>query len=193
MEVELCDQVVNVFRDQRAVSWKLSAAPIMYADRSRHTLHAITTCDATRQTFQPADMCLSLFQNDGMAFLQNLVDGNESLERLDFVGHDGLTGTKTQYHCDSLWQSLLLTPSCQPRRTANCGGRMYRQCMLGRVFLTIFSRVRRLSVWVAYVWERSPLCNVSMDPRSMQWLRIVPIVVALRMLIASSVSCLNVG
>jgi hypothetical protein len=69
----------------------------MYAERSRHTLHTITTCDATRQTLEPADMCLSLFQNNGMAFLQDLMDRNESFEGLDFVGHDGLTGTTTQY------------------------------------------------------------------------------------------------
>ena len=104
VEVELCDQVVNVFRDQRAVSWKSSAGSGIYADRSNHTLHAITTCDATRQTFQPADVCLSLFQNDRMSFLQDLVDGNESLEGLDFVGHDGLTAMTTQYDCGSRGQ-----------------------------------------------------------------------------------------
>ena len=76
----------------------------MRADQSKHTLHAITTCDATRQTFEPADMCLSLFQNDGMAFLQDLVDGNEGLKGLDFVGHDGLTAMTTQYGCGSLGQ-----------------------------------------------------------------------------------------
>ena len=104
VEVELGDQVIDVFRDQRAVSWKRSAAYSMYADQSRHTLHAITTCDATRQAFEPSDVCLSLFQNDGMAFLQNLVDGNESLEGLDFVGHDGLTVVMTQYACESFRQ-----------------------------------------------------------------------------------------
>jgi hypothetical protein len=46
-------------------------------------------------------MRLGLFQNDGMTFLQNFVDGNESLEGLDFVGHDGLTGATTQYGCDN--------------------------------------------------------------------------------------------
>jgi hypothetical protein len=104
VEVELCDQVINVFRDQRAVSWKLSAAPGVCVDQLRHTLHAITTCDATRQTFEPADMCLSLFQNNGVSFLQNLVDGDESLEGLDLVGHDGLTGTWTQYDCETFGQ-----------------------------------------------------------------------------------------
>lgn len=49
-------------------------------------------------------MRLSLFQDDGVSFLQNLVDGDESLEGLNLVGHDGLTGTRTQYDCNGLGQ-----------------------------------------------------------------------------------------
>jgi hypothetical protein len=101
VEVELCDQVVNIFGDQRAVSWELSAVASVYADQSKQTLHAITTCDTTRQTFEPANVCLSLFQNDRVPLLQDLVDSNESFEGLNFIGHDGLTGLTTQYGCDN--------------------------------------------------------------------------------------------
>lgn len=39
-------------------------------------------------------MLLRLPHNDGMTFLENLVDCDEGLERLDLVGKDGLPATK---------------------------------------------------------------------------------------------------
>lgn len=42
-------------------------------------------------------MLLCLPHNNGMAFLENLVDGNESLERLDLVGENRLTMAQVEY------------------------------------------------------------------------------------------------
>jgi hypothetical protein len=54
------------------------------------TSDALPTDHAPPQAFQPSDIALSFFQDDGVAFLENLMDCNQSLECLDFVGEDGL-------------------------------------------------------------------------------------------------------
>jgi hypothetical protein len=84
VKVELCNQEIDVFGNQGTVA-----------------LHAITARNTTRQTLEPANVGLGLFEDYWVAFLQDLVDGDESLECLSLVGHDGLTVPAVQYECDS--------------------------------------------------------------------------------------------
>lgn len=45
------------------------------------TLPRYSSC----QAFQPIDICLRLFDSDGMALLKYLMDRDQGLERLNFV------------------------------------------------------------------------------------------------------------
>jgi hypothetical protein len=73
MEGELSHEIVDVFRDE----WCVSA-------------HALTGRAAPRQAFEPAGVCLCLPQNDGMAFLENLMNCNKGFESLHLIGKDWL-------------------------------------------------------------------------------------------------------
>jgi hypothetical protein len=55
------------------------------------TSNAFSVDYASSQALQPANIGLSLFEDNGMSFLQDFMDGDESLEGLDLVGEDGLT------------------------------------------------------------------------------------------------------
>lgn len=75
VERELRQEVVNVF-----------------ADQGRITAHSLTSSThAAVQAIDPGAVCHCLLQGAGVTFLEDLVDCNEGLERLDFVGEDGLT------------------------------------------------------------------------------------------------------
>lgn len=57
-----------------------------------HTTQAIAAADTSRQALQPVYVRLGLFEDVGVALLEDFVHGNEGLERLDFVGEDWLPG-----------------------------------------------------------------------------------------------------
>jgi hypothetical protein len=74
VEGKLGHEIVDVFGNQRRIA-----------------SHALAGRRAARQALKPAGVRLCLFESDGMAFLEDLVDGNERLECLDFIGEDWLT------------------------------------------------------------------------------------------------------
>jgi hypothetical protein len=73
MEGELGHEIVDVFGNE----WCVSA-------------HALAGRAAPRQAFEPAGVCLCLLQNDGVTFLENLVNRNEGFESLHLVGENWL-------------------------------------------------------------------------------------------------------
>lgn len=54
-----------------------------------HTSNSFAA-NASHQAIDPIGVLLGLSANDRVAFLENLVDGNKGLERLDLVGQDRL-------------------------------------------------------------------------------------------------------
>lgn len=72
VELQLGAEKVDVLADQ----WAVAAQGL--AD------------GAAAEGLEPADMALALADGDGVAFLQDLVDGDQRLKGLDFVGHDWL-------------------------------------------------------------------------------------------------------
>ena len=73
VEGEFCLEVIDVFGDETAVA-----------------LQAVTSTGGPLQTVEPSNVGLCLLQDDGMAFLEDLMHSDECLECLDFIGHDGL-------------------------------------------------------------------------------------------------------
>lgn len=57
-----------------------------------YTSKAIAACNASLQALQPSRVGLCLFENDRMALLEDLMNGDEGLESLDFVGKNRLPG-----------------------------------------------------------------------------------------------------
>lgn len=54
-----------------------------------HTSDSVAT-DSAHQTINPSRVLLCLPHDRRVTLLQNLVDRDQGLERLDFVGEDGL-------------------------------------------------------------------------------------------------------
>jgi hypothetical protein len=73
VEGQLGHEIVDVLRNKRRIS-----------------AHAIAARCAPGQALEPAGVGLRFLEHDGMAFLQDFVDCNERLERLNFVGQDWL-------------------------------------------------------------------------------------------------------
>lgn len=73
MEGQFGLEVINVFSDETSVPFQ-----------------AITATSAALQAVEPLYVGLRLLENDWVAFLKDLVDGDEGFERLNFVGHDRL-------------------------------------------------------------------------------------------------------
>lgn len=74
VERELGEEVVDVFADQGTV-----------------TTHAFTSsAHAAVQALDPTPVGHGLLESAGVSLLQDLVDGDEGLERLNFVGEDRL-------------------------------------------------------------------------------------------------------
>lgn len=116
VEGQLGEQKVDVFANQRAVAADALAG------------HAAV------EAINPAAVGHGLLKGTRMALLQHFVDGDEGLESLDLVGHDGLPGFSDVSDVTGQLGNItsnLLTPSCQTKRPARTGGPMYRQCMLG--------------------------------------------------------------
>jgi len=76
VEGKLGLEVINVFGDETSVAFQ-----------------AIAATSASLQTVKPLDVGLCLLKDYWMAFLKDLVNGDERFECLDFVGHDGLPVT----------------------------------------------------------------------------------------------------
>lgn len=161
VERQLGNQVVDVFRDQGAVAAQTLA----------------NAGDAPRQRLDPSDVCLGFLEGDGVAFLENLVDGDEGLEGLDFISHDGLPGDPVLAACPAVGTrrrccARCLTLSCRPRRTGTSGDPMCTQCSCAHVSLSIrqFHRLfglpglrwLRRTFWGCLVWEGALAWGVGM-------------------------------
>lgn len=72
VEAKLGEDKVDVGADERAI-----------------TTHAVSA-DGTGAGLEPSDLCLSLFEDDLVAFLKHLVNENERLESLNFITQDRL-------------------------------------------------------------------------------------------------------
>jgi hypothetical protein len=55
-----------------------------------HTAKALPACHASCQAFQPACVRLRFLESNGVALLQDFVDGDEGFEGLHFVREDWL-------------------------------------------------------------------------------------------------------
>ena len=84
MEGELGHEIVDILGNKRRIS-----------------SHALAGRGASRQALEPAGVRLRLFENDGMALLEDIVDGNERFERLHLVGEDWLPGCPLASCCRS--------------------------------------------------------------------------------------------
>lgn len=73
VERELGPEVVDVFADETAVAFQ-----------------SISAAGGSLQTVEPLGIGLRLLEDYGVTLLQDFVDGDEGLESLDLVGHDGL-------------------------------------------------------------------------------------------------------
>lgn len=107
MEAQLCLEVKDILTNEGGVSYTASltsmsdmsaAGPEQNPDQRRqyldcHTSNAVAS-HSPHQAIHPVDMLLRLPHNDGMTFLENLVDCDESLERLDLIGKNGLPATQ---------------------------------------------------------------------------------------------------
>lgn len=102
MKIELRLEEKDIFTDQWSISCSAMSAAMLTnpqcsiehvrlakVSRKSHTSHSFTT-DASHQTINPIGVLLSLSDHDRVSFLENFVDGLEGLERLDFVGKNGL-------------------------------------------------------------------------------------------------------
>jgi hypothetical protein len=158
MERELGQEIVDVLGNERRIS-----------------SHALAGRGAPRQALEPASVRLRLFENDRMALLEDLVDGNERFERLHLVGEDWLPGLWLGSYRGrgSDWSRRTL--SCPARKRPSSCGPTCTQCMLAHAFLRQYQ-------------HRSCLAEVV----NVRFGEISSIFVALRMLTASSDSCLGV-
>lgn len=99
MEIQLRLKEKDVFANQRGVSYTSLSVPTQRPNCSGpvpcHTSNTVTS-NSSHQTIDPIGMLLCLPHDNRMALLENLVDGNESLERLDLVGKNRLTVTRVE-------------------------------------------------------------------------------------------------
>lgn len=107
MEGELGHEVIYVLGNE----WRISA-------------HTIAAGRAPRQALEPAGVRLCLFQSDWMTFLEDFVDCDEGLERLNFVGKNWLPAFELVL---LLWFVVLAVDA--DRHRAVCGPSM-RQCQI---------------------------------------------------------------
>ena len=137
MEAQLRLEEEHIFANERSVSYRPSTitsvprAPPSNVSRSPkaakcHTSNTVSS-NTAHQAINPIGMLLRLAHNNGVAFLQNLVNGNKGLERLDLVGKNRLP-TMRRYKSATIFQHLLLisgvphTLSCPPKRPPTiCG------------------------------------------------------------------------
>jgi hypothetical protein len=190
----------HVFANQRSVSYPASSistsnpplalgpnAQSQYADY--HTSNPVTS-NTAHQAIDPIGMLLRLAHHDGVAFLENLVDRDEGLERLDLVGEDRLPTMRKHRSvpdipvCPFSMSRVSHTLSCLPKRPPTTCGPTCTRYSCAHVSLqesvsvesTAEISMARIGVprqeqWVAmrtYVWARFPLSRV-------KWLAPVPL------------------
>lgn len=131
MEGQLRLEEKHIFTNERSVSYptltitSVPRAPPSDVSRNSkaakcHTSNTVSS-NAAHQAINPIGMLLRLAHNNRVTFLQNLVNGNQGLERLDLVGKDRLP-TMRKYKSATIFQHLLLisgvphTLSCLPKR-----------------------------------------------------------------------------
>lgn len=107
MEVQLRLEEEDVFANQGAypipalsTSTSIFCPSSPRADQLRHTLrgtcHTSNTVssDTSHQAINPVGVLLRFAHDNGVALLENFVDRDERLERLDLVGEDRLPATR---------------------------------------------------------------------------------------------------
>ena len=79
-------------------------SPIAFRANQFHTSDAITA-NSSHQAINPVGVLLRFPHNGVVTFLENLVDRDQGLERLDLVGENGLPVTSER-------ESAIASPSC---------------------------------------------------------------------------------
>lgn len=92
MERQFRLEEVHIFANQRSIAYtsiSIHNDPEPPQREPAHTSNTIAT-NTAHQAINPIDMLLSLPDNNRMALLQNLMDGDKRLVRLDLVGEHRL-------------------------------------------------------------------------------------------------------
>jgi hypothetical protein len=128
----------HVFANQRSVSYPASSistsnSPLALGPNAQsqhadyHTSDPVTS-NTAHQAIDPIGMLLRLAHHDGVAFLENLVDRDEGLERLDLVGENRLPTMRKHRSvpdipvCPFSISRVSHTLSCLPKRPpTTCG------------------------------------------------------------------------
>lgn len=121
VETQLRLEEEHIFANQRGVSYSAlsTSKPTQCVTKSkqlraphhrsvnRHTSNTVTA-NSSHQAIDPIGMLLRLAHDNGVAFLENLMNRDESLERLHLVGKDGLPVKRhvSAMTSDNLLQSL---------------------------------------------------------------------------------------
>jgi hypothetical protein len=154
-----------------------------------HTSNPVTS-NTAHQAIDPIGMLLRLAHYNGVAFLENLVDRDEGLERLDLVGENRLPTMRKHRSvpdipvCPFSISGVSHTLSCLPKRPPTTCGPTCTRYSCEHVSLQESMSVEstaeismaqigvpRKEQWVAirtYVWARFPLSRV-------KWLAPVPL------------------